>query len=110
MIRFLIYIWPAILLVSSVFAQVNKPERLTTHPAFDYDPAVSPSGRYLAFTSLRSGNEDIWLLDLKSRRLSQLTDHSAADYKPVFKSNSELVFLSLRENAFGDIFIKLEKR
>ena len=42
----------------------NKPpQRLTDHPALDYDPAWSPDGRYIVFTSERSGVPDLFVMD-----------------------------------------------
>jgi TolB protein len=40
------------------------PIRLTNHPAADFSPAWSPSGRMIAFTSLRGEKKGIWLADL----------------------------------------------
>ncbi len=37
--------------------------RITTDPASDVQPTVSPDGTKLAFTSGRSGNNDIWVID-----------------------------------------------
>lgn len=42
------------------------PERLATSSALEYDPAFSPDGRWLVFTSERRGNPDLWALDLSS--------------------------------------------
>src|SRR6266550_1730473 len=39
-------------------------ERLTDGPAFDDQAALSPDGKTLAFVSSRSGQADIWKLDL----------------------------------------------
>ena len=38
---------------------------LTQGKSNDYHPSLSPDGRILAFDSDRSGNFDIWLLDLE---------------------------------------------
>src|SRR5688572_31452259 len=40
------------------------PRRLTTDPGLDYNPAVSPDGRWVVFTSERSGSPDLYVLDL----------------------------------------------
>lgn len=39
----------------------------------DSNPAVSPSGEKLAFVSNRSGEENIWIYDLKNKKFSQIT-------------------------------------
>jgi Tol biopolymer transport system component len=43
----------------------EKPRRLTDYPGLDYDPVVSPDGRWLVFTSERRGNPDLYVLDLQ---------------------------------------------
>ena len=38
---------------------------LTTHPALDYEPTISPDGRWVVFTSERDGSPDLWVIDLR---------------------------------------------
>ena len=38
-----------------------EPEALTTDPANDFAPRVSPDGRSVIFHSMRSGNRDLWI-------------------------------------------------
>jgi len=42
----------------------------------DFDPAWSPDGRRIAFTSLRSGNPQIYILDLSDNSVTRLTQSS----------------------------------
>src|SRR5215813_5958244 len=50
-------------------------ERLTDDPAYDDQAALSPDGKQLAFVSSRgSGSNDIWVLDLTTRKSRNLTD------------------------------------
>ncbi|NJN84357.1 MAG: hypothetical protein HC802_20140, partial [Caldilineaceae bacterium] len=46
---------------------------LTVVPGSDYDPDWSPDGKKIAFTSLRNGKKDIYLLTLESGAIVQLT-------------------------------------
>jgi TolB protein len=51
---------------------------LRTPRALERDPAWSPDGRRIAYTSDRSGQIQIWTLDLRSGRARQLTRGPAA--------------------------------
>jgi Tol biopolymer transport system component len=44
-----------------LFTQAGQtPRRLTDYPGLDYDPVVSPDGRWLIFCSERRGNPDLY--------------------------------------------------
>lgn len=59
-------------------------ERLTDSPALDDQGALSPDGTQLAFVSTRGTHRaNIWILDLKTRRLRNLTG------TPVLQSSPE---------------------
>jgi len=45
-------------------------------------PAWSPDGRYMAFTGIRGGISDLFLYDLETDELTQLTDDRYADFHP----------------------------
>lgn len=57
--------------------------RLTSGSALDFEPAWSPDGIRIAFTqaSAQGGPGDIYLLDLKSGRLRQITHSPAYDHQ-----------------------------
>ena len=50
-------------------------ERLTDHPAADYDPIWAPDGQSLIFSSERDSRGDLYRLWLKDRRIDRLTHH-----------------------------------
>ena len=41
-----------------------EPRRLTTDPGLDYNGVISPDGRWVVFTSERTGSPDLYVLDL----------------------------------------------
>jgi Tol biopolymer transport system component len=54
-------------------------EQLTFGPHYDNDPAFSPDGSQVAFTSDRDGSDgNIFVLTLRDRQLRQLTHEARA--------------------------------
>lgn len=53
---------------------VGAPSLLVRNPAADRNPVLSDDGRYLAFASDRSGNWEIYVYDIQTQALSQLTN------------------------------------
>lgn len=51
----------------------NEPIELITSPWDDFAPALSTDGQFMAFLSNRSGKTEIWILDMETRKLLQLT-------------------------------------
>ena len=47
-----------------------------------FNPAWSPDGRTIAFSALKGGVLDLYLFDLESKTLTQLTHDAYADYDP----------------------------
>ncbi|MCR4438616.1 MAG: CHAT domain-containing protein [bacterium] len=82
------------------------PHQVTTHPADDLSPALSPDGKWVAFTSTRSGNQDVWVRPVHGGKAYQITTHQADDYCPAWSRNGDrLVFVSKRSDAAGDIWM-----
>ena len=55
-------------------ADGSDPEVLVGGAGYDAEMTVSPDGRYAVFTSTRSGDLELWRLDLETGDLLQLTD------------------------------------
>ena len=85
------------------------PQRLTSHPAFDYQSAISADGRIMAFVSHRSGNADIWIQPLGTTGLTlprQITSHPANDLDPALnKDGTRLLYVSHKSDPRGDIYL-----
>lgn len=54
----------------------GTPEKLTEGMAWDMQPAFSPDGKSLVFTSDRAGGDNLWIMDLESRDVTQVTKES----------------------------------
>jgi dipeptidyl aminopeptidase/acylaminoacyl peptidase len=56
--------------------------QVTTDPADDASPAWSPDGTTLAFSSIRSGNLDIWTIPAAGGTATQITTDPGYDVSP----------------------------
>ncbi|MEO8025045.1 MAG: S41 family peptidase [Bryobacteraceae bacterium] len=54
-------------------------QRLTVHSARDIYPRYSPDGKWIAFSSDRAGNLDVYIIPTEGGNAKQLTFHSADD-------------------------------
>ncbi|MDH5700606.1 MAG: hypothetical protein OEZ41_11665, partial [Nitrospirota bacterium] len=96
-------------LCSSTPAIAATPQRLTAHPALDYQPSVSTDGQSLAFVSTRSGSLDIWVQTLRSSALTlprQVTTHPATDQEPALnRDGTRLLYVSHKSDPRGDVYL-----
>lgn len=83
--------------------QVNlngKGGQQITFNGTDSYPAWSPDGQYLAFSSQRDDNWEIYTLRLSDQKLMRLTNRSATDAAPVFDPCGQSIYF--RTDHFGD--------
>jgi Tol biopolymer transport system component len=68
-------------------------------------PSWGPDGRRIAFSGWRNGQFDIFLLDVESREIANLTNDAIFDGAPDFSPDGRsLVFLSVIGEGFAKIF------
>lgn len=78
----------------------KKPVNLTKNPAADKLACWSPDGTKILFQSNRTGSYNLYLMDLKSEALTQLTDNSFNDIQADWSSDDTIVFASDRDGDF----------
>ncbi|MGE3179530.1 MAG: amidohydrolase, partial [Vicinamibacterales bacterium] len=97
----------------------SQQRKLTSGPFDDREPAWSHDGTRIAFSSDRSGgrgpatggNYNIWLLDVASGALTQLTTDPAEDYMPTWSPDDrEIAFASNRDRSAGVWAVTLDTR
>lgn len=65
--------------------------RLTDDPAADMDPAFSPDGQRIAFTSDRRGKFEIYEMQLDGSGLRRLTEAVDFDIQPVYSPDGRWI-------------------
>ncbi|MFN5648338.1 MAG: hypothetical protein ACK458_12540, partial [Sphingobacteriales bacterium] len=74
--------------------------RLTSTPAVESDPHFSPDGKWIAFTSNRSGNMAVYIVSAKGGEPKRLTFHPAATLSRGWSNDGkQVLFSSERETA-----------
>ena len=76
--------------------------RLTANKARDQYPRFSPDGRWIAFSSDRNGNLDVFIIPTEGGKAKQLTFHSADDLVLAWSPDSKSVLFS---SSRGDDFM-----
>jgi tetratricopeptide (TPR) repeat protein len=78
-----------------------NPARLTTD-ASDDAPAWSPDGTQVAFSSARTGNWELFVIDIATGQETRLTNHPSLDLAPVWSPDGrEIAFLSDRDGGWA---------
>lgn len=82
--------------------------RVTADPAWDRDPAWTSDGGALVFTSDRSGNTDLWRVEVEAsgqpRSLTQLTETPEPETEPTIAADGTIAFVRGR-GATADIWM-----
>ena len=68
--------------------------RITVHKARDIYPRFSPDGKWIAFSSDRNGNLDVFVIPAEGGQAKQLTFHSADDNVLGWSPDSKVILFS----------------
>lgn len=85
----------------------SRPERLTADRFLDTDPAWSPDGSQIVFSSDRGGQGmDLWIRDVKTGELRQLTRLPTADMAAAWsRDGTRVAFLSIGYRYSTDVCV-----
>ncbi len=86
--------------------------RVTTNPAPDFEPAWQPESRILAFTSTRTGAQDIFIIDTENlndeEAQQNYTFNSTQDQThPTWSPDGTTLAWSTQNNGYANIFASL---
>jgi Tol biopolymer transport system component len=83
----------------------NIDRALMVDRAMDIDPRFSPDGRYLLFSSDRTGIYDVYAYELATKRIHQVTNVIAGAFQPaVSPDGKQLVFTGFTKEGF-DLYV-----
>jgi TolB protein len=87
------YVWPiyGAFDIYTARADGSDVRPLVTGEGYDAEATVSPDGRYVIFTSTRSGDLELWRLDLRTGEQLQLTDTPGYDGGAFFSPDSRRI-------------------
>ncbi|HEX8370912.1 MAG TPA: S41 family peptidase [Pyrinomonadaceae bacterium] len=80
---------------------------LVAHPATESRPLFSPDGKRLAFVSNRTGNGDVYVLNLETNDLARLTFDDSADNLDAWSRDGNWIYFSSSSrdiSGMSDIF------
>ena len=100
------YVWPIYESYDIFIAdlQGNVLNRLTNHNGYDAEATVSPKGDKIVFTSIRSGDLELYTCNIDGSDLRQVTNQLGYDGGAFFSHNGEkLVFRSSRPKTEKEI-------
>ena len=85
----------------------GEARRLTSTPAVEADPFLSPDGRWVAFTSNRSGNRDVYVLAAEGGDPRRLTWHPGNDDARGWSPDGKEVLFASNRNTAPTAFNRL---
>ncbi|WP_457652147.1 TolB family protein [Rhodocaloribacter sp.] len=87
------YVWPiyAAYDIYITDEQGSNPELLIGGEGYDAEATVSPDGRFIIFTSTRSGDLELWRYEIATGDLLQLTDELGYDGGAFFSRDSKKI-------------------
>ena len=91
----------------TVAASGGQAHLLVSHPATESRPLYSPDGKYLAFVSARTGNGDIYVLELASGDLRRITFDDGSEQLDAWSHDSRWIYFSSTSHdisGMNDIF------
>jgi Tol biopolymer transport system component len=89
----------------SVGVKITGDRQLTDSPDDDFIPNWSPDGTRLAFTSYRSGGEEIWVMDANGKNAKQLTHNDNGDWSPFWRPDGQWIAFTSDRTGLNQLWL-----
>jgi serine/threonine protein kinase len=93
-----------LVLVDHPGAADSRERWLTRGASIDRQPTFSPDGKHVLFSSNRSGNLDVWEMDVETGALSRITDHPGNDWDPAYTPDGRSILWSSDRSGVFEIW------
>ena len=84
---------------------LETPRELTKHSAIETEPVLSPDGKKLAYVSDRTGQPQVYLMDLSSKKVTRISRKGGYNTSPAWSPDSSMVaFTSQKRGSKSTIY------
>lgn len=83
----------------------HNPKKVTDERSVTVSPRLSPDGRYLAYTSYRSGRPHLYIKDLASGSTRKIAGHPGLNISPAWHPGGGKLAVSLSKDGTPDIYL-----
>ena len=84
---------------------LEMPRELTKHSAIETEPVLSPDGKMLAYVSDRTGQPQVYIMDLSSNKVTRISRKGGYNTSPAWSPDSSMVaFTSQKRGSKSTIY------
>ena len=87
-------------------ADGSNPQRLTDGEGENTKPAWAPDGSSIAFVSTRSGNPEIYRMDVNGESLARITQNEEEDTDPVWGEEGDYLLFASNRDVGYEIYLQ----